>query len=77
MPAPLHHLYEWGNCPLFMGVGAYEARAWVEHDEIIAAKVLPIRWTFDERIEDGLTARGGLDEVLRLLEDPEAAFGSP
>jgi hypothetical protein len=77
MPAPLHHLYEWGNCPLFMAVGAYEERALVEDGALIVATVLPIRWTFDERIEDGLTARGGLDEVLRLLEDPQAAFGDP
>jgi hypothetical protein len=75
MPAPSHHLYEWGNCPLFMGVGAIEERAEVVDGEVVVAKVLPIRWTFDERIEDGLTARGGLDDVLGLLADPAAAFG--
>ena len=74
MSAPYHHLYEWGNCPLFMGVGAIEERVVVRNGEVTTAQVLPIRWSFDERIEDGLSARGGLEHLRRVLEDPESAF---
>jgi hypothetical protein len=77
MSAPYHHLYEWGNCPLFMGVGAIEDRVVVEDGQVVAAKVLPIRWSFDERVEDGLSARGGIDALTRLLEDPEILMSLP
>jgi hypothetical protein len=29
-----------------------------------------MRWTFDERVEDGLYAGYGLKHVKRLIEDP-------
>ena len=74
MSAPYHHLYEWGNCPLFMAVGAIEDRVVVEDGQVVAAKVLPIRWSFDERVEDGLSARGGIDALVRQLEDPEGIW---
>lgn len=76
MAAGYHHLYEWGNCPAFMMVGRIEERPVVENGQVVVQKQLHIRWTYDERIDDGLTARHGLDAVKRALEDPEAAFGS-
>lgn len=70
-----HHLYEYGNCPLFMMVGRIEERAVVENGEVVVRKQLPIRFTFDERVEDGLTARHGIDVAVRALEDPDRYFG--
>jgi len=71
-----HHLYEWGNCPLFMMVGKIEKRPLVnDKDEVEVTRVIPIRWSYDERIDDGLNARYGIDAVNTALENPFEYFG--
>jgi hypothetical protein len=75
MHAGYHHLYEYGTCPLFMMVGKLEDRAVVEDGQIVARKFLPIRWTYDERIDDGLTSKYGMQSVREALENPDEAFG--
>jgi hypothetical protein len=65
-----HHLYEWGNCPLFLMVGQVEERVVAENGEVRVQKVLPMRIAFDERIEDGLTAKRGIDDFVQLIESP-------
>ena len=67
-----HHLYEWGNCPLFVMVGEIEERVCMKDGEVCHQKVLPVRLSYDDRIEDGLTARQCIDDVVALMEDPEA-----
>lgn len=71
MGAAYHHLYEWGNCPVFVAAGAVEPRAVVRDGAVVPRDILPLRWSYDERIDDGLTARHGLDAVVRCLEAPE------
>ena len=75
MGAGFHHLYEWGNCPLFMMAGQVEERAVVRDGEVTVRKLLPIRWSYDERIDDGLNARFGIDSVVRALEHPFEYLG--
>lgn len=75
MGAGFHHLYEWGNCPLFMMAGQIEDRAIVVDGSVVARKQLHIRFTYDERIDDGLNARFGIDAVVRALEHPDEYFG--
>ena len=75
MGAGYHHLYEWGNCPLFMMVGQLEKRPLIVDDQVVVTPVIPIRWSFDERIDDGLNARFGIDSVNRALETPFTSFG--
>lgn len=70
-----HHLYEYGNCPLFMMVGKVEAVPVVEDGKVVARRRLHIRYTFDERVDDGLTARYGMEVAARVLEDPERWLG--
>jgi len=70
-----HHLYEWGTCPIFMMAGQIEKRALVENDEVVIRNVLPLRWSFDERVDDGLNARFGVDSCTRALENPFEYFG--
>ncbi len=56
MDAPFHHLYEWGNIPLFCAIGrARDGK-------------LPLRFTFDERIEDGLYCLRALELLREALE---------
>ncbi len=76
MNAGYHHLYEWGNCPLFMMAGKTEKRALInDQDEVEAVSVIPIRWSYDERIDDGLNARFGIEAVNTVLEDPYTYLG--
>lgn len=70
-----HHLYEYGNCPLFMMVGRVEEVPAVVDGQIVVQKRLHIRYTFDERVDDGLTARFGMQTAARVLEDPERWLG--
>jgi hypothetical protein len=75
MAAGYHHLYEWGTCPLFLMVGSIEERAVAVDGEIQVRKVLPLRFTYDERIEDGHNAGYGIQTVKRVLENPFEYLG--
>jgi hypothetical protein len=66
-----HHLFEYGNCPLFMMVGKVEPRPMVVDGQVVARRVMHLRFTFDERIDDGLNARFGIDRVVKVLSEPE------
>lgn len=70
-----HHLYEYGTCPLFVMVGRVVEEPCVEDGKIVVGKTLTLRFSYDERIEDGLTARYGMDSVQRVLEDPQRWLG--
>lgn len=75
MDAGYHHLYEWGNCPVFLVAGQIEERPVVEDGKVVVGKVLPLRYSYDERVDDGLNARYGIEALKRVLEDPEQYFG--
>lgn len=75
MRAGYHHLYEYGTCPLFMMVGKIEERAMVEDGKVVVRKMLPMRWTYDERIDDGLTSKYGMLSARTALENPDEGFG--
>lgn len=70
-----HHLYEWGTCPLFIMVGKIHERAVAVNGQVIAQKGFFVRFTFDERIDDGLNARHGIDTFVRVMNDPQKYFG--
>ncbi|MCK6505215.1 2-oxo acid dehydrogenase subunit E2 [Myxococcota bacterium] len=72
-----HHLYEYGTCPLFLMTGKVEDRPVVEDGKVVPARILPVRFSYDERIDDGLTARDGIRSFVRVLEDPERWLGVP
>jgi len=75
MGAGYHHLYDWGNCPLFVMVGKIEDRPVVVDGEVVVRKTLHLRQTYDERIDDGFNARFGIDAMHRALADPFKYFG--
>ena len=74
MAAPYHHLYEWGNCPLFLMIGRMEERRVSVNGRLEVKKILPIRWAYDERIDDGLNARDGMDFFREAMENPDDHF---
>ena len=65
-----HHLFEYGTCPLFIMVGKVEQRVVVVDGQAVIRPILPVRFTYEERIEDGLNARFGIDKFIEILQDP-------
>ncbi|MCB9666125.1 MAG: hypothetical protein H6732_18600 [Alphaproteobacteria bacterium] len=70
-----HHLYEYGTCPLFLMIGKVEDRVIVEDGKPVAARILPLRFSFDERIDDGHNANYGIEAIVTRLEDPFGWLG--
>lgn len=70
-----HHLYEYGTCPLFLMIGKVEDRVVVEDGKPVAARILPLRFSFDERIDDGHNANYGIEAIVNRLEDPYGWLG--
>ena len=56
--AAYHHLYEHGNCPLFVTIG-----------QVAGDRVL-LKYTFDERVEDGFYCARALQLFKARVEDP-------
>ena len=68
--AAYHHLYEHGNCPLFVTIGQVTQVPAVEDGRVVARTQLTLRYSFDERVEDGLYCARSLQLLRQRLEDP-------
>ncbi|MFO0560895.1 MAG: hypothetical protein U0269_22950 [Polyangiales bacterium] len=69
LDAAFHHLYEWGNCPIFAALGrVHEERA----EDGSLRRYCLVRYTFDERIEDGLYCARALERLREIVERWEA-----
>jgi len=76
--AAYHHLYEHGNCPLFVALGQVTRTPVVADDGMVTARpTVLIRYTYDERVEDGLYCAHALDRLRRRVEDPSTSIGPP
>jgi len=75
--AAFHHLYQHGNCPLFLVVGRVHPTPVAVAGTVQVRQLLPLRWTFDERIADGLYAARSAELLRSWLEDPFHHLGSP
>jgi hypothetical protein len=71
MNAGFHHLYEYGNISIFGMAGKIQDMPVVEDGAVRAGRVLHLRWSYDERIDDGFTAGQGINTVVYALENPE------
>lgn len=71
LESAFHHLYEYGNIPLFAALGRAKLVPVVnELGEVTASKMCSVKYTFDERIEDGLYCAHSLELLRTLVEDP-------
>lgn len=75
MRAGYHHLYEHGTAPLFIMTGKIEDTPVARDGEIVIRPMLQIRFSYDERIDDGMTAGSGIMVMARALEDPYTHLG--
>lgn len=69
-----HHLYEYGTIGIFGAIGRArnELVGDVNTGRMEKRRIAGIRWSFDERVEDGLYAGYALKHVKKLIEDPVA-----
>jgi len=68
--AAYHHLFEHGNCPLFVTIGQINHMPHVVDGQVVARPQVTLRHTFDERVEDGLYCARTLQLLAQRIEDP-------
>lgn len=74
MDAGFHHLYEYGTIPLFLMVGKVQEMPVVVDGKVEVRQMLHLRFTYDERIDDGLSSGLGINSVVEMLEHPDEHF---
>jgi hypothetical protein len=72
MPPVYHHLYEYGTAGVFGSVGRPVGEPGGPTSGPDRRRTMTIRWTFDERVDDGLAAWYSLRRVKQVVEDPES-----
>ena len=64
LEAAYHHLWDHGTCPIFCVVGRI-------HADPNGRRKVTLKWSFDERVEDGFYAARTLEGLRERLECPE------
>ena len=72
MPAVYHHLYEYGTATVFASVGRPVGEPGSPTTGPDRRRLMTLKFTFDERADDGLAAWFTLRRVKQVIEDPEA-----
>jgi hypothetical protein len=76
LDAAYHHLFEYGTIPIFVTIGRLHRAPVVRPDGSVASReVFTLRYTYDERVEDGFYAARALERLQALLEAPEGLTG--
>ena len=70
MPAVYHHLYEYGTCGIFSSLGRPTTEPGSPTSGPDRRRTMNVRWTYDERVEDGLMAWYAIRRFAQVLEDP-------
>jgi hypothetical protein len=72
-----HHLYEYGTISFFGVIGTMKKRVVVGRDgQPVVRDTVQVRWTFDERINDGFYCATALKVPQRIVENPEQHIGA-
>lgn len=73
-----HHLYEYGNVSVFGAMGVAGPRIVVGDDGQPAVRdAVEIRFSFDERINDGFYCAASLKLAHEVFAEPEKVLGDP
>jgi hypothetical protein len=73
-----HHLYEYGTVSLFGAMGTAGPRLVVGDDGRPAVReTVKVRWSFDERINDGFYCAASLRIVHEVFAKPDEVLGDP
>jgi hypothetical protein len=77
LDAAYHHLFEYGTVPIFVTMGRVHRAPVVRDDGSVAShEVFVLRYTYDERVEDGFYAARALDKLAAHLADPVGLSGA-
>jgi len=72
LDAAYHHLYEYGTIPIFATMGrTRRAPVVYENGSVGSREVFVLRYTYDERVEDGFYAARALERLAECLAVPE------
>jgi len=69
-PSGYHHLYEYGTIGVFCVIGRPTSEPGSPTSGPDRRRTMSLKWTFDERVEDGLVAGFGLRMCKQFVEDP-------
>ena len=76
LDAAFHHLFEYGTIPIFVTIGRFHRAPFVRDDGSVASReIVVLRYTYDERIEDGFYAARALERLHALLAEPGRLVG--
>lgn len=71
IPSIYHHLYDFGNCPMFISFSTARHAYEMNKDGVVEKKhYLDINYTIDDRIADGVYYASGLREIRKFLKNP-------
>jgi hypothetical protein len=71
LDAAYHHLFDYGTCPIFVTMGRVHRAPVVRDDGSVGShEVFTLRYTYDERVEDGFYAARALERLAACLADP-------
>lgn len=72
LDAAFHHNYEYGTIPIFVTLGRIHQTPVVEASgQVVAQEVVTLRYTYDERVEDGFYAARALERLQAYLSAPD------
>ena len=64
LEAGYHHLWEYGNCPIFCVIGRVRPGP-------AGRRLVTLKWTYDERVEDGFYCARALEKLGETIGKPE------
>ena len=73
MPAVYHHLYEYGTAVIFCSVGRPTLVPGSPQTGPDRRRTMSLKFTYDERADDGLNAWFTIRRIKQILEDPEGS----
>jgi len=72
IPSIYHHLYDFGNCPMFISFSTARHTYELNKEGVVENKhYLDINYSTDDRICDGQYYAAGLREIRKYLKNPE------
>jgi hypothetical protein len=72
-----HHLYEYGTAAMFGCMGMPRKQLLPDRaGSPVVRDILEVRWTLDERVNDGLYCSRTLGQLKKIVEDPAAYIAS-
>jgi hypothetical protein len=69
---PYHHLFEWGNASIFLGISKHGKRPVVDmNGSIVIRDILDIVVSYDDRVSEGIYGVRAIELMKSFIEHPE------